>query len=106
MYLCYRKARRGEISRANRRCKYVLEAVGVNRRVVRRKASGLENCGAAIILMFLRSCSALHLSSTPVSATATDEHDSRDFVKMLCPYKCKMSTGIARDRLLANMKAM
>jgi hypothetical protein len=31
MYLCYRKMGRGEILEADRRCKYVLEAVGVNR---------------------------------------------------------------------------
>jgi hypothetical protein len=99
-----------EMSEADRKCKYVLEAVGVDRRVIRRKASGFENCGAAIILMFLRSCSALHLSSTLVGATATDEHEWREYCQMPCPYediiKCKMSTGIARDRSLANVKAM
>ena len=95
-----------EISEADRRCKYVLEAVGVNRRVIKMKASGLENCGAAIILVFLPSCSALHLSSTLVGATATDEHDWRELCTMLCPDKCKMLTGIARDQLLANLKIM
>jgi hypothetical protein len=74
-----------EISEADRRCKYVLEAVGVNRRVIKMKASGLENCGAAIILMFLHSCSALHLSSTLVGPTATDEHDWRELLYNALP---------------------
>jgi hypothetical protein len=73
-----------EISEVDRRCKYVLEAVG---EVIRMKWSGLENCGAAIILVFLPSCSALHLSSTLVGAPATDENEWREHCQMPCPYE-------------------
>jgi hypothetical protein len=44
--------------------------------------------------MFLRCCSALHLSSTLVDATATDEHEWREHCQVPCPYedimKCKI----------------